>query len=69
MYCLSSDYNAVKTSMELTHRWLKRCIEWTEQNKELYGHKQRLFPIVQGSTYSDLRKISAEVISEAGAER
>lgn len=63
-----SDYNAVKTSMELTHRWLKRCITWTEENKELYGHKQRLFPIVQGSCYSDLRKISAEVISEAGAE-
>jgi queuine tRNA-ribosyltransferase len=63
-----SDYNAVKTSMELTHRWLKRCIDWTEQNKELYDHKQRLFPIVQGSCFSDLRKISAEVISEAGAE-
>ena len=63
-----SDYNAVKTSMELTHRWLKRCITWTEENKELYGRKQRLFPIVQGSCYSDLRKISAEVISEAGAE-
>jgi len=63
-----SDYNAVKTSMELTHRWLKRCIDWTKENKELYGHKQRLFPIVQGSCYSDLRKISAEVISEAGAE-
>lgn len=63
-----SDYNAVKTSMELTHRWLKRCISWTEENKELYGYKQRLFPIVQGSCFSDLRKISAEVISEAGAE-
>ena len=63
-----SDYNAVKTSMELTHRWLKRCINWTEENKELYGHKQRLFPIVQGSCFSDLRKISAEVISEAGAD-
>ncbi|WP_034980993.1 tRNA guanosine(34) transglycosylase Tgt [Epilithonimonas tenax] len=63
-----SDYNAVKTSMELTHRWLKRCISWTEENKELYEHRQRLFPIVQGSCYSDLRKISAEVISEAGAE-
>lgn len=62
------EYNLAKTSMELTHRWLKRCIEWTEQNKELYGHKQRLFPIVQGSTYSDLRQISAEVISEAGAD-
>ena len=63
-----SDYNAVKTSMELTHRWLKRCINWTEENKELYGHKQRLLPIVQGSCFSDLRKISAEVISEAGAD-
>lgn len=63
-----SDYNAVKTSMELTHRWLKRCINWTEENKELYAHKQRLFPIVQGSCFSDLRKISAEVISEAGAD-
>jgi queuine tRNA-ribosyltransferase len=63
-----SDYSAVKTSMELTHRWLKRCIAWTEENKELYGHKQRLFPIVQGSCFSDLRRISAEVISEAGAD-
>ncbi len=62
------DYNQAKQSMELTHRWLKRCIDWTENNPELYGHRQRLFPIVQGSTYSDLRKISAEVIAEAGAE-
>lgn len=63
-----SGYNEVKSSMEMTHRWLKRCIDWNEANPELYGHKQRFFPIVQGSTYSDLRKISAEVISEAGAE-
>ncbi|HAY3552952.1 tRNA guanosine(34) transglycosylase Tgt [Elizabethkingia meningoseptica] len=62
------EYNQAKQSMELTHRWLKRCIEWTANNKEYYGHKQRLFPIVQGSVYSDLRKISAEVIAEAGAE-
>ncbi|AQX04186.1 tRNA guanosine(34) transglycosylase Tgt [Elizabethkingia meningoseptica] len=62
------EYNQAKQSMELTHRWLKRCIEWTENNQEYYGHKQRLFPIVQGSVYSDLRKISAEVIAEAGAE-
>ncbi|MEI7486561.1 MAG: tRNA guanosine(34) transglycosylase Tgt [Chryseobacterium sp.] len=63
-----SGYNQVKASMEMTHRWLKRCIDWNEQNPELYVHKQRFFPIVQGSTYSDLRKVSAEVISEAGAE-
>lgn len=62
------EYHLAKSSMELTHRWLKRCIEWTEKNGELYGHRQRLFPIVQGSVYSDLRKISAGVISEAGAE-
>ncbi|WP_439480152.1 tRNA guanosine(34) transglycosylase Tgt [Chryseobacterium aquaticum] len=63
-----SEYSQVKKSMEMTHRWLKRCIDWNEKNPELYGHKQRFFPIVQGSTFSDLRKISAEVISEAGAE-
>lgn len=61
------EYNQAKTSMELTHRWLKRCINWCGENPELYGHKQHLFPIVQGSVYSDLRKISAEVISEADA--
>lgn len=61
-------YNQVKKSMEMTHRWLKRCIDWNAENPELYGYKQRFFPIVQGSTFSDLRKISAEVISEAGAE-
>ncbi len=61
------EYNQAKTSMELTHRWLKRCINWCRENPERYGHKQHLFPIVQGSVYSDLRKISAEVISEADA--
>lgn len=62
------EYNQAKLSMELTHRWLKRCIDWTQENPELYGYQQRLFPIVQGSTFSDLRKISAEVIAEAGAD-
>lgn len=61
-------YSQAKSSMELTHRWLKRCMDWTWENPERYGFKQRLFPIVQGSCYSDLRKISAEIISEAGAE-
>lgn len=62
------EYNQAKASMEMTHRWLKRCIEWCRENPELYGYKQRLFPIVQGSTYSDLRKASAEFIAEQGAE-
>lgn len=59
------DYNQAKLSMELTHRWLKRCTDWCKDNPEIYNYKQHLFPIVQGSTYSDLRKISAEVISES----
>lgn len=62
-----SEYNQVKKSMHLTHRWLKRCIEWNANNPEIYGHKQAFFPIVQGSTYSDLRKISAEFIYEQNA--
>ncbi len=61
------DYNLAKTSMEMTHRWLKRCIDWTQNNPEIYGHKQHLFPIVQGSTYSDLRKTSAQFIADQGA--
>ena len=61
------EYNQAKLSMELTHHWLKRCIEWTKTHEEIYTHKQNLFPIVQGSIYHDLRKISAENIAEAGA--
>ncbi|MBC7556078.1 MAG: tRNA guanosine(34) transglycosylase Tgt [Chryseobacterium sp.] len=59
------DYNLAKKSMKMTHRWLKRCIDWNEKNTEIYNHKQFFFPIVQGSTYSDLRKTSAEIISES----
>lgn len=62
------EYNQAESSMKLTHRWLKRCVNWTKKNKELYGHRQNLFPIVQGSIYHDLRKISAEFIAEAEAE-
>lgn len=56
-------YEYAKNSMEMTHRWLKRCVDWMDQNEPLYGHEQSLFPIVQGSTYNDLRKISAETIA------
>jgi queuine tRNA-ribosyltransferase len=58
-----SSYEYAKNSMEMTHRWLQRCIDWMDQNEPLYGHEQSLFPIVQGSTYNDLRKISAETIA------
>ncbi|MBK7964419.1 MAG: tRNA guanosine(34) transglycosylase Tgt [Bacteroidetes bacterium] len=55
--------NAAKKSMELTHRWLERCCKHMDANPPLYGYKQSLFPIVQGSTYPHLRKQSAEFIS------
>lgn len=50
-------------SMELTHRWLKRCIQRMNETDPLYGYEQALFPIVQGSTYRDLRTRSAEFIA------
>ena len=62
------DYDYAKNSMNLTHRWLDRCVTHFEKTEGLYGHKQALFPIVQGSTYPDLRKISAETIAKVGAE-
>jgi queuine tRNA-ribosyltransferase len=57
------DHRYAKTSMELTHRWLKRCCEHMDAQEPLYGHYQTLFPIVQGSTYPELRKQSAEAIA------
>lgn len=56
-------YDYALNSMELTHRWLKRCCDHFDQTEPLYGYNQTLFPIVQGSTYSDLRKKSAETIA------
>lgn len=61
------DYNYAKKSMEMTHRWLKRCVVEMDKSEPLYGYEQSLFPIVQGSTYSDLRKQSAETIASTPA--
>jgi queuine tRNA-ribosyltransferase len=57
------DYSYAKDSMEMTHRWLKRCVDGFNSTPFKYDYSQVLFPIVQGSTYSDLRKKSAEVIA------
>ncbi|NND80689.1 MAG: tRNA guanosine(34) transglycosylase Tgt [Maribacter sp.] len=62
------DYNYAKRSMHMTHRWLDRCIEHLEKTPFSYDYSQSFFPIVQGSTYTDLRKQSAEYIANAGAE-
>lgn len=56
-----------RNSMHLTHRWLDRCLSQFEQTNPLYGHKQMLFPIVQGSVYPELRKQSAEYIASKNA--
>ncbi len=60
------EFGYARKSMEMTHRWLKRCKTHFDTLEPLYGYEQCLFPIVQGSTYKELRKQSAEVISEYG---
>lgn len=52
----------------MTHRWLDRCMAHLENIPPVYGYNQSLFPIVQGSVYKDLRKISAEYIASINAE-
>ncbi len=62
------EYDYAKSSMELTHRWLDRCLSQFNNTEAKYGYSQTLFPIVQGSTFADLRKQSAEYIASRGAE-
>lgn len=57
------EYGYAKRSMHMTHRWLNRCITHFDNTPDKYGFKQTLFPIIQGSTYTDLRKQSAEFIA------
>lgn len=62
------DYRYAKRSMHMTHRWLDRCIAHLEKLPFKYGYEQTFFPIVQGSTYKDLRQQSAEYIAGVGAQ-
>lgn len=62
------EYNYAKQSMHMTHRWLKRCIDHLDKTPLKYDYDQTFFPIVQGSTFKDLRKQSAEFIASVGAE-
>ncbi|MFT3746675.1 MAG: tRNA guanosine(34) transglycosylase Tgt [Agriterribacter sp.] len=62
-----SDYKYAEKSMHLTHRWLDRSFNRIETTAPKYGHTQNLFPIVQGGTYHDLRKISCEYTSSKNA--
>jgi queuine tRNA-ribosyltransferase len=63
----SRDYDYAKKSMELTHRWLDRCITQFDHTEDKYCYSQNLFPIAQGSVFADLRKESCEYISSKNA--
>lgn len=58
------EYNYALKSMEMTHRWLHRCISRLDSKAPLYGYEQNLFGIIQGSVYSDLRKESAKQVCD-----
>ncbi|MGM1428077.1 tRNA guanosine(34) transglycosylase Tgt [Sphingobacterium lactis] len=62
------DYRYARRSLDMTHRWLKRCCDRFDSTEPLYGYDQTLFPIVQGSVYKDLREKSAETIASFGRE-
>ena len=62
-----SEYGYAKKSMELTHRWLNRCFTRLAETPDKYGYTQNLFPIVQGSTYEDLRTASASYVASMNA--
>ncbi len=61
------DHDYASRSSGLTHRWLERGWKRFCETSPLYGYDQYLFPIVQGSVYSDLRRESAEYVSSFGA--
>jgi queuine tRNA-ribosyltransferase len=62
------DHKYAKNSLKITNDWLDRCIQRLKETEPLYGHHQALFPIVQGSTFKDLRQESAEFVASTGAE-
>ena len=64
----TSDYAYAKKSLGLTHRWLDRCIQRLAETEPKYGYNQSLFPIVQGCTYEDLRRQSAEFVAEKNTD-
>ena len=63
-----SDWQYARKSLDLTHRWLDRCIKRFNETEPIYGYKQSLFPIVQGCAYKDLRQESAKYIADKGCD-
>lgn len=65
---IPAQYKDAQRAMQVTHRWLKRCRIWLDENPALYGYEQTLYPIVQGNSFHDLRKESAEFVAGFGAD-
>ncbi|MBQ0122063.1 MAG: tRNA guanosine(34) transglycosylase Tgt [Bacteroidales bacterium] len=63
-----ADYKYAEKSLNLTERWLKRCIKRFDETEPLYGYSQTFFPIVQGCIYPDLRRRAAENVASLGRE-
>ncbi len=63
-----ADYNYAKKSLELTQRWLERCFKQFNQTEPKYGYRQTLFPIVQGNTYTALRKAAVTHVRNFDAD-
>ncbi|MCI6805847.1 MAG: tRNA guanosine(34) transglycosylase Tgt [Prevotella sp.] len=63
-----AEYSYAKKSIQMTHRWLDRCIKRFNETEPLYGYNQTLFPIVQGCKYKDLRQESAKFVADKGAD-
>jgi queuine tRNA-ribosyltransferase len=64
----TADYDYAKKSLELTERWLDRCIARFRETECPYGYSQTLFPIVQGCVYPDLRRRAAENVAAKEAD-
>ncbi len=63
-----SDFEYARKSLDLTERWLDRCIKRFNETEPKYGYQQSLFPIVQGCTFPELRKCAAENVASKGAD-
>ena len=64
----TADRQYARKSLEITQRWLDRCIRRLDETEPLYGYSQSLFPIVQGCTYPDLRREAAKYVADKGAD-
>ena len=64
----TAEYSYARKSLDLTHGWLKRCMKRFNETSPKYGYNQSLFPIVQGCVYKDLRRESADFMTQFDAD-